>query len=75
MLGENKDVQTLGQSFGHGLYQQEVDYVVKREWAISSEDILKRRTKLYLKFDVLETQALDLYLQDLHLRRLQEDAA
>lgn len=48
---------------------------MKREWAISSEDILKRRTKLYLKFDALETQALDLYLQDLHLRRLQEDAA
>ena len=75
MLGENKDVQTLGQSFGHGLYQQEVDYVVKREWAISSEDILKRRTKLYLKFDALETQALDIYLQDLHLRRMQGDAA
>jgi len=75
MLAENKDVQTLGQSFGHGLYQQEVDYMVKREWAVSSEDILKRRTKLYLKFDALETQALDIYLQDLHLRRMQGDAA
>ena len=31
--------------------------------------------KLYLKFDALETQALDIYLQDLHLRRMQGDAA
>ncbi|NNP71580.1 glycerol-3-phosphate dehydrogenase [Acinetobacter defluvii] len=68
-------VQALGQDFGYGLYAQEVDYLVEHEWAISSEDILKRRTKLYLVFDTEQVQILDAYLLALHERRLQKDVA
>lgn len=68
-------VQALGQDFGDGLYAQEVDYLVEYEWAISSEDILKRRTKLYLEFDTEQVQILDAYLLALHERRLQKDVA
>ncbi len=68
-------VQELGQDFGSGLYAQEVDYLVEHEWAISSEDILKRRTKLYLDFTIEQTQVLDEYLIALHARRLQKDVA
>lgn len=68
-------VQALGQDFGDGLYAQEVDYLVEHEWAISSEDILKRRTKLYLEFDTEQVQILDAYLLALHERRLQKDVA
>lgn len=68
-------VHELGQDFGHGLYAQEVDYLVECEWAVSAEDILKRRTKLYLEFSADESLQLDQYLQALHQRRAQEDAA
>ena len=54
---------------------QEVDYLVDQEWAITSQDILKRRSKLYLKFTEAEIQALDEYLLELHERRLQKDVA
>lgn len=68
-------MQDLGQYFGHGLYAQEIDYLVEQEWAKSSEDILKRRTKLYLQFTEVETAELELYLTSLHARRAQGDAA
>lgn len=75
MLSGCESIVALGQHFGHGLYQQEVDYLVAQEWAVSSEDILKRRTKLYLKFDQDQIAQLDEYLVKLHKRRAQEKAA
>ena len=59
----------LGQDFGHGLYAQEVDYLVNQEWVIKSSDILWRRSKLGLEFTETEIQALDEYLLELHKRR------
>jgi glycerol-3-phosphate dehydrogenase len=75
MLHGCESISALGQHFGHGLYQQEVDYLVAQEWAVSSEDILKRRTKLYLKFSQDQIVQLDEYLVELHKRRAQEKAA
>lgn len=74
-LNQASSVHELGFNFGHGLYAQEVDYLVELEWAVSSEDILKRRTKLYLQFTYPEIQVLDEYLVGLHERRLQKDVA
>ena len=68
-------IYELGQNFGHGLYAQEVDYLVDQEWAINSEDILKRRTKLYLSFQQDEQVVLDVYLSNLHERRLRQEVA
>lgn len=59
----------LGQDFGHGLYAQEVDYLVNQEWAMKSADILWRRSKLGLEFTEAEIQVLDGYLLELHKRR------
>ena len=59
----------LGQDFGHGLYAQEVDYLVNQEWAIKSSDVLWRRSKLGLEFTEAEIQVLDGYLLELHKRR------
>lgn len=75
MLNGSESIAALGQHFGHGLYQQEVDYLVAQEWAVSSEDILKRRSKLYLKFSQVQIAQLDEYLVKLHKRRAQEKAA
>lgn len=74
-LHQASSIHELGQDLGHGLFAQEVDYLVEQEWAVNAEDILKRRTKLYLEFSTDETQQLDRYLQELHQRRAQGDAA
>jgi glycerol-3-phosphate dehydrogenase len=38
----------LGEDFGDCVYAAEIDYLVKREWARTPEDILWRRSKLGL---------------------------
>ena len=38
----------LGEPLGDGLYEAEVDYLVRKEWAQTAEDILFRRSKLGL---------------------------
>ena len=45
VLGDAKSPADLGMHFGAGLYAREVDYMITREWAMSGEDILYRRTK------------------------------
>lgn len=55
--------QCLGQHFGGGLYQKEVDHLVKNEWAQTAEDILWRRTKLGLHTSLAEQTALKDYLK------------
>lgn len=51
-----------GENFGYGLFQKEVDYLVDNEWALTSEDILWRRTKLGLLFQDADKKKLDQYL-------------
>lgn len=53
----------LGQHFGYGLFQCEVDYLIKNEWALTCEDILWRRTKLGLFFQEAEKEKLINYLK------------
>ena len=62
ILCDFKQIRELGQDFGHGLYQAEVDYLIKQEWATTAEDILWRRTKLGLIFSPHEKQLLATYL-------------
>jgi glycerol-3-phosphate dehydrogenase len=52
----------LGEDFGAGLRQVEVDYLIHKEWACSAEDILWRRTKLGLKFTKEQVDALDVHV-------------
>lgn len=48
----------LGADFGAGLYAREVEYLVKKEWALTVDDILWRRTKLGLHLQHTDTSAL-----------------
>ena len=75
MLKQVISIYELGQHLGHGLYAQEVDYLVEHEWVQQAADILQRRTKLYLQFTEVETAELERYLAALHQRRAQGDAA
>lgn len=54
--------EALGQHFGEGLTRAEVDYLVAREWARDSQDILWRRTKLGLAFTAEQRAVLERYL-------------
>lgn len=62
LLGNSQALGDLGYHFGHGLYAQEVDYLVNHEWARTSADILWRRTKLGLRFNQKQVIALGQYL-------------
>jgi len=53
----------LGERFGADLHQAEADYLVREEWACSADDVLWRRSKLGLRFDVKEQQRLEKYLE------------
>lgn len=62
ILAHCNTLNDLGQHFGHGLYQAEVDYLINQEWAQDCDDILWRRTKLGLEFSAEETNALSEYI-------------
>ncbi|MFE8072651.1 glycerol-3-phosphate dehydrogenase [Marinobacteraceae bacterium S3BR75-40.1] len=73
-LGNAQTPEDLGHDFGHGLYQREVDYLVREEWAHTAEDILWRRTKLSLRFTAEEKDALETYLATQRLPGLANNA-
>jgi len=54
----------LGINFGHGLYQSEVEYLIENEFAIHVDDILLRRSKLGLRFNQEQKNALDAWLKE-----------
>ena len=62
LLGSAKSMADLGEDFGAGLTAAEVDYLVRREWARSAEDILWRRSKLGLHVPVDAAARIDNYI-------------
>ncbi|UGQ27072.1 glycerol-3-phosphate dehydrogenase [Acinetobacter calcoaceticus] len=72
ILHEQKTLEQLGQDFGHGLFESEVQYLCENEWVNTAEDILWRRTKLGLAFDEKQVKNLESYLTG---RRQKDDAA
>lgn len=61
-LGAAKSWDDLGQHFGAGLSEAEVEHLRKVEWAVSAEDVLWRRTKLGLHMDAAGQAALKEFL-------------
>ena len=64
LLSKTKSVENLGQHFGKGLYQREVDHLIEHEWAMTAEDILWRRSKLGLYMSNEQQESLVDYLHD-----------
>jgi glycerol-3-phosphate dehydrogenase len=52
----------MGQNFGAGLYQREVEYLIAQEWAVDLEDIIWRRSKLGLHLTQAEKDTLASFL-------------
>ncbi|MDA7742284.1 glycerol-3-phosphate dehydrogenase [Francisellaceae bacterium] len=65
LLQDSKSMEDLGQCFGYNLYQKEVDYLVKEEWATDVESIVWRRTKLGLWLTTEEQDQLAVYLDSI----------
>ncbi|MGD8428884.1 MAG: glycerol-3-phosphate dehydrogenase [Ectothiorhodospiraceae bacterium] len=51
MLDGVTDVAGLGEHFGADLYEAELRYLVRHEWAMTAEDALWRRSKLGLRLN------------------------
>ena len=62
LLGDAKALVDLGHDFGAGLYEREVDYLTRHEWARTGEDILWRRSKLGLHCKAGTVAAIDAWL-------------
>ena len=58
VLGEAQHFADLGVHFGHGLTEREVRYLIEREWVITADDVLWRRTKLGLRLSPKEAARL-----------------
>lgn len=63
IFGEAKSVDDLGQSFGGGLYECEVRWMMEKEWAQTCDDILWRRSKLGLRLSARQQQDLSRWLE------------
>jgi len=57
ILGGARRLADLGIHFGAGLTEAEVAHLVDREWALSEDDVLWRRTKLGLHLSPAERAA------------------
>ncbi len=64
MLGDAEDAADLGENLGWNLTEREATWLVEREWARSAADILWRRSKLGLRLDAQQAEALDLWIRN-----------
>lgn len=65
LLADVTKLEDMGQDLGHGLYEKEVRYLVEHEWAKTADDILRRRTKLGLRFNQEEVDRLEATVQNI----------
>lgn len=62
IIGDADSVAGLGMHFGHGLYEAEARWLINREWAQTTQDILWRRTRLGLQFSEGQQRTLEHWL-------------
>ncbi len=64
ILGAATDAAELGEHFGAGLYAREVEWLLRREWARTAEDVLWRRSKLGLRLSPAEVARLQMWMSE-----------
>ncbi|WP_147124738.1 glycerol-3-phosphate dehydrogenase [Shimia ponticola] len=64
VLGTAQSAEDLGEVFGATLTEREVEWLMTREFATTAEDILWRRSKLGLRLDEPEVEALTAWVDD-----------
>jgi len=63
MISGARRASDLGRHFGGGLYEAELTWMIEKEWARTSEDVLWRRSKLGLLARDIDLPALDRWLE------------
>ena len=63
VLRDARFPEALGKSFGAGLTQREVEYMVTEEWAATAEDVLWRRTKCGLHMTPAQRSAVEEFMK------------
>ena len=64
ILRDAKEWGDLGKSFGSGLTEAELGYLIAREWATTAEDVVWRRSKLGLRLNTSELHELRIWMQN-----------
>ena len=67
LIGVAQSESYLGACFGADLFETEVRYLMKQEWARTADDIVWRRTKLGLHLTDEQLSALDQYICSIKL--------
>jgi glycerol-3-phosphate dehydrogenase len=62
MLDGARTAADLGERFGWDLTEREVRWLMEREWALTAEDVLWRRTKLGLRLSGAEAARLGAFM-------------
>ena len=62
LLGTAKSLEALGEKFGPVITEAEIRYLMAHEWAMTSEDVLWRRTKAGLVTGKADAEALEKFM-------------
>jgi len=63
IIGDAREERRLGVNFGGGLYECELEYLVKHEWVREAEDVLWRRTKCGLHMTAAQKERVRDWLE------------
>lgn len=63
-LGNAATIEDLGKNFGADLFQAEVQWLMKHEYACTAEDVVWRRSKLGLRMNSEQILGLDQWMKD-----------
>ena len=62
IFAEADSAEALGNDFGSGIYQRELDWAIAQEWVHEADDFLWRRSKLGLRVSADQRQAIEGYI-------------
>jgi glycerol-3-phosphate dehydrogenase len=66
VLGAARSPADLGREIAPGLFEAELDYLRREEWAVAPEDVLWRRSKLGLHYSREQRAAVASFFSDRH---------
>jgi glycerol-3-phosphate dehydrogenase len=69
LLVNATSIAGLGRCFGADLHEQEIEFLMRTEWARTGEDIVWRRTKLGLRLTPAEVTAVSDYVERVGIRQ------
>jgi glycerol-3-phosphate dehydrogenase len=74
ILGDATHLADLGEDFGGGVTQAEIDYLMAQEWAQTASDVLWRRSKLGLHLSSADCDRIAAYMAEKAPLRLESAA-